>query len=57
MGLFKFIQLITFLFLATCLFCWMFTSNWIFGPIVTLVSFLSGLLLIGFLGIAIMNEE
>lgn len=57
MDMMKIIYFIVFLFLATCLFCWILTSHWIFGPIVTLVSFLSGLLLISLVGLAIIEQE
>jgi len=55
-GVFKAIKLIVVLFVATCLFCWMFTAHWIFGPITTIVSFVGGVLLISLLGMLILEQ-
>lgn len=57
MSFLKILYFIAFLFLATCLFCWIFTSHWIFGPIVTIASFLGGLLLISLVSLTIMGQE
>jgi apolipoprotein N-acyltransferase len=39
------------LFLSTCLFCWLMTSNTIFGPIAVTTFSIGGILLISSLGI------
>ncbi|WP_193200546.1 hypothetical protein [Nostoc sp. MG11] len=57
MDFLKVIELIVVIFLATCLFCWLFTSYWFFGPIMTVVYFLGGLLLISVIGVLIIHEE
>jgi hypothetical protein len=56
-GLLKFIKLIASIFLITYLFCWIFMTHWVFGPIVTIVSFLGGLALISYLGVLIIHQE
>jgi hypothetical protein len=56
----EFIRLLTllcFLFIATCLFCWLFTSNWFFGPIVTIAAFIGGLTLISFLSVLVIDSD
>jgi hypothetical protein len=53
----KLFNLLGFLFIATCLFCWLFTSDWIFGPIVTIASSLGGLLLISWLGVLVIDSD
>lgn len=49
----RFLLLIFVLFLSTCLLCWLLTSHWIFGPIVTITTFFGGIMLISFLGVMI----
>jgi hypothetical protein len=51
MQLFRMLKLFVMLFIVNFLFCWIFTSDWGLGPIVRIVSFLGGLLLISLLGI------
>jgi hypothetical protein len=56
-GLLKLVKLIAIIFLVTYLFCWIFITHWVFGPIVTVVAFLGGLALISYLGVSIINQE
>jgi hypothetical protein len=53
----KLIKLIASLFLVNYLFCWIFIAHWLFRPIVTIVSFLGGLTLIGYLGVFIIHQK
>lgn len=57
MELLRAIRLIGILFVATCVFCWVFSSNWIFGPIVTVVGFFGGMLLISLLGVMLIEAD
>lgn len=53
----KLFNLLGVLFVSTCLFCWLFTSNWFLGPIVTIASSLGGVLLISWLGVLVIDSD
>jgi uncharacterized membrane protein len=56
MDLLKAVRVVSALFSTTCLFCWVLTTHWIFGPLFTTVFFLGGVLGISLLGVSIMEE-
>ncbi|OKH34316.1 hypothetical protein NIES2101_39125 [Calothrix sp. HK-06] len=57
MNFLKFVELVIALFLAACLFCWLFTSHWIFDPIVSVICFLGGILLISFIEVELFTKN
>lgn len=57
MDIFKTLELMVVLFVATCAFCWLLTSNWLFGPIVSIVAFIGGIGGLGLLGLFILEHE
>lgn len=57
MGFSSLIKSILVLFVVDCLFCWMFTSRWMFGPVITIVCFLGGVLFIGCLGVVALKSD
>jgi hypothetical protein len=56
MDVLKALKVVSTLFSTTCVFCWVLTSHWIFGPMFTTVFFLGGILGISLLGVSIMEE-
>jgi hypothetical protein len=58
MEMFKAMGVLTFILVATCLLCWIFSSDrWIFDPITGLIVFMGGAVAIGFFGFISIEER
>ncbi|MEL7011110.1 MAG: hypothetical protein AAFR62_21715 [Cyanobacteria bacterium J06629_2] len=55
MGLINFLVAIFVLLISTCLFCLLMTTDFGWGPVVYVASFLSGTVFIGWAGVACLN--